>query len=253
MNKLEKIVNILKKRDVKKDEFQKILLNLYGIFEDPNLLYETLIARGFPIDNDGGFVHLKTAKTKYQNQTFVIVDIETNGSKSYNSQIIEIGAIKYSNGKILDRFESFIYAKEIPEYISKLTGITLDDLVYAPTQKEVLKKFREFLGDSVFVAHNVKFDYNFLSDKLNELGFEKLANRKLCTIDLAKRTIESEKYGLGFLNEFLKINTPVHHRAYADALTAMKILEKSFKKLPKKIETTEDLIEFSKDGAMPQG
>ena len=49
--------------------------------------------------------------------------------------------------------------------------------------KEVLLSFKKFLGDSVFVAHNVRFDYNFISEKLEQLGFGKLANRKLCSID----------------------------------------------------------------------
>jgi len=205
-----------------------------------------LIARGFPIGENKDEIFLKTAKTSYKNQEFVIVDIETSGSKSFNSQIIEIGAIKYKKGEIIDRFESFVHAKELPEYITKLTGITLEDLTYAPTQKEVLKKFKEFLGDSVFVAHNVNFDFNFLSDKLEEIGFEKLANRKLCTIDLARRTIQSQRYGLRFLNESLGINTLVHHRAYADALTALKVLEIAFKNIPDEIKSTEDLIDFSK-------
>lgn len=248
MNKLEKIVSKLKKKDLKKEEFNNILLALYGMFEDPDLLFETLKARGFPVDEINKRVFLKTSKTDFKKQEFVIVDIETSGSKPYNSQVIEIGAIKYKNGEIVDRFESFVHAKELPEYITKLTGITLDDLTYAPTQKEVLKKFKEFLGDSVFVAHNVNFDYNFLSEKLNEIGLEKLANRKLCTIDLARRTIESERYGLGYLNESLGINTLIHHRAYADALTALKILEIAFKNIPKNVKTTEDLIEFSKKG-----
>jgi DNA polymerase-3 subunit epsilon len=245
---LEKLVKKLKKKDLKKDEFNNILVALYGMFEDSELLFQTLIARGFPIGENKDKVFLKTAKTSYKDQEFVIVDIETNGSKPFNSQIIEIGAIKYKNGEILDRFESFVYAKELPEYITKLTGITADDLAYAPSQKEVLKKFKEFLKDSVFVAHNVNFDFNFLSDKLEEMGFEKLANRKLCTIDLAKKTIQSQKYGLKFLSESLGIDTLVHHRAYADALTALRVLEIAFKNVPKDIETTEVLIEFSKSG-----
>ncbi len=246
MNRLERLAQKLKKKDLKKEEFKNILVAFYGMFEDPELLFQTLIARGFPIGENKDEIFLKTAKTSYKNQEFVIVDIETSGSKSFNSQVIEIGAIKYKKGEIIDRFESFIYAKELPEYITKLTGITLEDLTYAPTQKEVLKKFKEFLGDCVFVAHNVNFDFNFLSDKLEEIGFEKLANRKLCTIDLARRTIQSQRYGLRFLNESLGINTLVHHRAYADALTALKVLEIAFKNIPDEIKSTEDLIDFSK-------
>ncbi|WP_200762678.1 3'-5' exonuclease [Nitrosophilus alvini] len=246
MKKLEKIVQKLKNGPVKRDDFLHILNALYGMFEDSELLYQTIVARGMPIYEKEGFVYLKTASTHYNEQEFCIVDIETNGSKSHNSQVIEIGAIKYKNGKITDRFESFVYTKELPDYITKLTGITIEDLMYAPQQKEILRQFKEFLGDAVFVAHNVTFDYNFLSDKLNEVGLGKLANRKLCTIDLARRTIKSERYGLEFLNESLGINTLVSHRAYADALTALKVLELSLKNIPKSIKTTEDLITFSK-------
>ena len=229
-----------------KERFFGLLQNLFGMFEDPNIIYETLKARGFPLEEKDDKVYLKTAHTSYEKQIFVVVDIETNGSKPEHSQVIEIGAIKFQGEKIVDRFESFIYADEVPEYISKLTGIMQSDLQSAPSQKEVLLRFKAFLGDAVFVAHNVHFDYNFISNKLAQLGYEKLANRKLCSIDLARKTIESERYGLQFLNEALGINTQVSHRAYADALTAYEIVQRSFEKLPKEVQTAEDLIAFSK-------
>jgi len=245
LSKLDKLAYKLKK-PISKVRFLGLLQALFGMFEDPELTYQTLLARGFPLREKGGKVELKTASTPLKDQEFVIVDIETNGSKPYNSQVIEIGAIKSKGGQIIDRFESFIYAKEIPEYITKLTGIEPKDLRHAPSQKEVLLRFKEFLGDAVFVAHNVGFDYNFISNKLEELGYGKLANRKLCSIDLAKRTIPSERYGLEFLNKSLGIETAVSHRAYADALTAYKIMQKALKRLPTRIKNAEELIAFSK-------
>ncbi len=229
-----------------KVQFLGLLQTLFGKGEDPELLYQTLLARGFPLWEKGEKIALKTASTPLKEQEFVIVDIETNGSKPHNSQVIEIGALKSKGGKIIDRFESFIYAKEIPEYITKLTGIELKDLRDAPSQKEVLWRFKEFLGDAVFVAHNVGFDYNFISNKLDELGYGKLANRKLCSIDLAKRTIPSQRYGLEFLNESLGIKTTVSHRAYADALTAYEIMRRALQRLPKRVRSAEELITFSK-------
>ncbi len=234
---------------MRREELFLFLQNLFGMFEDPALLYQLLQARGFPFLEKEGMVYLKTAITPYKEQEFVVVDIETNGSKAASSQVIEIGAIKFRGGSIIDRFESFIYAQEVPEYISKLTGISLEDLQDAPSQKEVLLSFKKFLGDSVFVAHNVRFDYNFISEKLEQLGFGKLANRKLCSIDLARKTIQSERYGLEFLNQTLGINTAVSHRAYADALTAYKIVQLSFEKVPQEVKTTEDLLIFSKQGS----
>ena len=66
-------------------------------------------------------------------------------------------------------------------------------------------------------------------------------------IDLARRTIEAERYGLGFLKEFLNIEVENHHRAYYDALTTTIVFEKSLQNLDsKKIKTVEELITFSK-------
>ncbi|HIE35450.1 MAG TPA: DNA polymerase III subunit epsilon, partial [Campylobacterales bacterium] len=93
MNKIEKLANKLKKRDINKEEFYNILLSLYGMFEDPKIIFETLKSRGFPIDIKDQKVFLKTTKRDFRDEEFVIVDIETSGSKSFNSQIIELGAI----------------------------------------------------------------------------------------------------------------------------------------------------------------
>ncbi len=246
MNRLEKLARRLRHKPHTKEHFFALLQNLFGMFEDPHTLFETLKAQGFPLLEKNGLIYLKTAVTPFKKQEFVVVDIETNGAKPESAQVIEIGAIKFLGSKVVDRFESFIYAEEVPEYITKLTGIEQEHLEEAPTQKEVLLRFKEFLGDAVFVAHNVTFDYYFISRKLEQLGFGTLANRKLCSIDLARRTIESERYGLEFLNESLGINTAVSHRAYADALTAYKIMQMALEKVPKEVKSAEDLIDFSK-------
>jgi len=187
----------------------------------------------------------KTLFRDYKDETFCIVDIETNGNSPQNDQIIEIGAIKYKNGQIIDRFESFVYSDFVPDYIQRITHISRNDLSGAPKLQDILPKFRKFLGNSVFVAHNVRFDYNFISGSFQKYGFEELLNRRLCTINLAKKTIKSEKYGLSYLKDFLHIDTGQHHRAYADALSALKIFEISLQNIPKEVKTTEDLIEFS--------
>ena len=195
------------------------------------------------IENDTLFTQSRFKN--YKDEVFCVVDIETNGNTPQNSQIIEIGAIKYQYGKIIDRFESFVYCDFIPEYIERITHISKCNLKNAPKLKVVLPEFREFLSDSIFVAHNVNFDYNFISGSLKKIGMEELLNRKLCTINLAKKTIESEKYGLSYLKEELGIDIANHHRAYADALSALEILKISFENLPEDINTTEELISFS--------
>lgn len=248
--KLQKIVQKLKSEKLAKKDFFRFLDSLEGLFGDADLAYEYLKANGLPVVEEGEFVYLETAVTPYQDEVFCVVDIETNGSKPINAQIIEIGAIKIQNGQIIDHMESFVHTTDVPDYITKVTGIEAADLRHAPNQREVLLRFREFLNENVFVAHNVEFDYGFISAMMSKHNLGFLANRKLCTIDLARKTIESERYGLEYLNVFLNINTEVSHRAYADALTAAKLLDLCMEKLPPEIKTTEDLIDFSKPSRM---
>ncbi|MRJ02227.1 MAG: 3'-5' exonuclease [Epsilonproteobacteria bacterium] len=245
MDLVDRVVRKLRYRGRPREEFISFLQKLEPTMEG-ELLYQMLVAQGFPLVEEGGIVYLQTARTDYRDQKFVVVDIETNGSKPGEAQIIEIGAVKSIGGRIVDRFESLVYAREIPEYISNLTGISPDDLEGAPSEEEVLLNFKGFLGDALFIAHNVLFDYSFISSRLDSMGLGRLANRRLCSIDLAKRTIESRRYGLGFLNEVLGINREVSHRAYSDALTAHEIFKFSLERLPLSVRSSEDLIEFSR-------
>ena len=244
MEKFDLLIKKLEKKELSKEEFEFYLKKINEDCEI-ELDLQTLNFLGLPVEEKDGKVFLKTNKNSYKNETYCIVDIETNGNSPIKNQIIEIGAVKIKNGKVIDKFESYIYAKHIPNAISKLTQITVEDLKDAPSLKKVLHDFKLFLGDSVFVAHNVDFDYNFISDSLQVVGLKKLLNRKFCTVDLSKKTINAPKHGLAFLREFLNIDTGKHHRAYDDALSASKVLLECFKHIPKEIKTTEDLINFS--------
>jgi DNA polymerase-3 subunit epsilon len=247
--KLQNILQRLLKEPILYTEFLELLNEATDTFyETPELEFELLLSNGLPLEFDGDFVYLKTTKTPIEEQTFCIVDIETNGGSAKKGyQIIELGAVKYKNGKIIDKFESLVYAKEIPIYVQEVTKINLKMLEDAPRLEKVLKEFKVFLEDDVFVAHDIKFDYTFVSDSFEKFHLGKLLNRKICSIDLAKRTIESEKYGLSFLKEVLNIEVDNHHRAYFDALTTAIVFEKSLSNIDKsKIKTVEDLIFFSK-------
>lgn len=135
----------------------------------------------------------------------------------------------------------------IPPMIVDLTGITVEDTKDAPSLKQVMHEFKVFLGDAVFVAHDVKFDYKFTSAMMERVNLEPLANRKLCTFELAQRTFEAQRYGLKHLNETLDLHQEAdHHRALSDAVTALELMKISFQCLPKKVTTVEKLIEFSK-------
>ncbi len=216
-------------------------------FEAINESLENLRVLGLPlVELNNSLIALETTFSPIENQKFCVVDIETNGSKPDYAQIIEIGAAMVQNGKVIDKFETFVKADEIPDNIVYLTHITLDDLKDAPSLKETLEKFRLFLSDAVFVAHNVNFDYNFISYSMEKAGFGPLLNRKICSIDLAKKTIKAERYGLGFLIKELGIEVKQHHRAYSDAYAANFVFQKSLENIPESIISTEDLVKFAK-------
>ncbi|MEA1915048.1 MAG: 3'-5' exonuclease [Campylobacterota bacterium] len=248
MKSFDLIISKLKKQSLDIDEFYTLLMQVETpFFDSAQLECELLVSNGFPIAINEGKVSLKTVSTLIQDQVFCVVDIETNGGKPNSAQIIELGAVKYQNGQIIDQYESLVYAKEIPLYIQEVTGIIPKMLEDAPPLKTVLEEFKIFLEDDVFVAHDVKFDYKYISHsfEMNDLG--KLNNRSLCTIDLAKKVFKSEKYGLSTLKELLEINIDNHHRALSDALSSTEILDKALNKIDKEvIKTTEDLIHFSK-------
>ena len=227
------------------ERFFKITKKHCSLDEDPFIIAELLKASGYPIEEKLNGYFYKPMHTSYKEQEYVIVDIETNGSKPGYSQVIEIGAVKVKNGEIIDRLETFVSCAYLPDMIIDLTGIKPEDLVGAPSRKEALIMLKEFLGDAVFVAHNVAFDYEFLSASFKRFGLGAIGNVKLCTIELAKRTIKSPKYGLVGLCDTLNIDMLSHHRAYSDALCSWKIMQESFKHLPKYIKTTDDLIKFS--------
>ncbi len=215
------------------------------LLEDSDTVFLLLQAAGYPIAQEQNMYKLATYFTPYAEQKYCIIDIETNGSKPGTSQVIEIGAVLVQNNEIIAHYETFVECAFLPEYITKITGIEPEDLIDAPTRKEALIGLRHFMQDAIFVAHNASFDYGFLNASFERFGLGNIGNQKLCTIDLAKRTFESERYGLAFLIDFLEIKTATHHRAFSDALCSSKVMKKSFETLPSYVITTDDLLKFS--------
>jgi DNA polymerase-3 subunit epsilon len=225
--------------------YRRIVKKHTTLFESTDTLFFLLQASGYPIVEDGENYRLESFFTPYREQKYCVIDIETNGSKPDASQVIEVGAVMVQNGEIIGRYESFVECAYLPEYISKITGIIPADLLDAPSHLSVLTKLREFMEDAVFVAHNANFDYGFLNYSFDRFGLGSIGNQKLCSIDLARRTIESERYGLAYLSESLELGDHMHHRAYSDALATAKLLELTFKNLPSYVNSTDELLRFS--------
>ncbi len=217
--------------------------------EDLDFYLQLWYAQGLEIIKHHGNFYFATRFISIKDAEFCIVDIETNGSKIDKHQIIEIAAVKVKNGLITHRYESLVECQEINKHITEITGISVDDTKDAPKLKKVLYDFKSFLGDAIFVAHDVKFDYRFISQSLQKVGLEPLLNRSLCSLSLAERTIISYRYALSYLNESLNLNPDAtHHRAMSDVLTTYGLFILSLKNLEISIKNFEDIIKFSKDG-----
>ena len=217
--------------------------------EPLDLALELLHAQGLLLVEREGRYRFGTTGIDRDDAVFCIVDIETNGSKPGKHQIIEVGAVKVQNYTIIDQYESLVQCDEISPHISEITGISVEETKSAPPLRTVLHELRAFLGDAIFVAHDVKFDYSFISAMFERFGEPPLMNRPLCTIDLAERTISSYRYGLKYLNEQLELyKEATHHRALSDAITTAKLFKRTLRCLPQAIRTAEELIQFSKQG-----
>lgn len=173
---------------------------------------------------------MENLKELIDKNTIVVFDIETTGLRndiktSEFDYIIEVGAVKIVRGKTTEKFSSFVSCpKKLEDYIINLTGITNEDLKDAPAVDKVLKDFYEFCKGCILVAHNLPFDYSFISYYGEQYGLY-FNNQKLDTIALAKEILHGnvENYKLSTLAHYFKINF-THHRALYDAETTAKIL-----------------------------
>lgn len=158
--------------------------------------------------------------------SFVIVDTETTGSRAASDRVIEIGAVRVEGGRVVDTYEQLINPEcAVPRRITRLTGISSAMVFDKPRACEVLPVFLDFLGGSVFVAHNLSFDIRFLNAECRRTERPEIANESLCTLRLARRLLPGlRSKGLASLADFYGIRNRRHHRALADAEATAEVL-----------------------------
>ncbi|NLJ96956.1 MAG: PolC-type DNA polymerase III [Clostridiales bacterium] len=149
---------------------------------------------------------------------FVVFDIETTGFSKVNDRIIEIGAVKISQGEIVDTYSSFVNPQmPIPYEITDLTSITDDMVINAPTIEEVLPDFLRFCKDSIMVAHNASFDMGFI---IRNASIQGLSSKftYIDTVGLSRILLPNlSRYKLNTVAKALGISLENHHRAVDDA------------------------------------
>ncbi len=158
---------------------------------------------------------------------FVVFDIETTGFSPTKNRIIEIGAVKVSEGKIVDRFSTFVDPlTPIPFEIEKLTGIT-DDMVMGAEQIDVvLPRFLEFCEGCILVAHNARFDMSFIMENCDRQGISHDFTY-VDTVGIARIFLPGQKkHTLDAVAKALGVSLENHHRAVDDAEATAEIFVK---------------------------
>lgn len=157
---------------------------------------------------------------------YAIVDIETTGGYAANHRITEIAIYHHDGIRVTDTFHTLINpGRNIPYYITGLTGITSEMVLDAPLFEEIAEDIFERLDGKVFVAHNAHFDYSFLKKEFEQLGIN-WQSKKLCTVRLSRKIIPGlRSYSLGSISESLGIQITNRHRAGGDAAATVKIFD----------------------------
>ena len=154
------------------------------------------------------------------NERIIVLDFETTGlSTKGGDRAIEVGAVALQNGQITDRYQSLINPGfRVNAFIENYTHISNAMLAGAPDSHQVMPLLRDFIGDSVVVAHNASFDKGFLEAEYRRLGYP-TSHPFICSMRIARRLYpEAPNHRLGTLVEYTR--TPhcgQFHRALADA------------------------------------
>jgi DNA polymerase-3 subunit epsilon len=164
------------------------------------------------------------------------VDIETTGANPISGRVIEIGILRVENNKLVKTYKTLINPQTyVDPFIENMTGITQDLLETAPTFEQIKDEILEILDGSVFVAHNVRFDYGFLRNEYRRFG-QQFSFKHFCTVKLARLLYPGHaRYNLDSIMERFNITCENRHRAFDDAKVLWEFYQKSIQQIPVEI------------------
>ena len=176
---------------------------------------------------------------------FIGFDIETTGTLSHIDHVVELAGVRFKEGKPVESFAQLIGIDiSMPKEASAINGITDEMLEGQPPLKEVLPLFSKFCKDTVMVAHNAVFDFQFLVRAVQELRLPAPQGLVLDTYNLSRKVFPGlTNYKLATLCDYLKINSDKFHRAEADSISCGYLFQNILQKLP--VQSLNQLVKFS--------
>ena len=211
--------------------------NVMGLVGAPAVVSERLAAALLGADPrvqrlpDGawGLVAAARGAPLLEECTFAVVDVETTGMRALlDDRITEIAVVLVSGERRELLFESLINpGRPIPGLVSSITGITDQMVRAAPRFEEVADRVMDALSGRIFVAHNVRFDWRFVTSELFRARDIRLDGPRLCTVRLARRLVPAaESCSLDALSHLFAFENPARHRAAGDALVTAQLLHR---------------------------
>ena len=167
------------------------------------------------------------ANEPLQKLSYVVVDTETTGGRhGSGDRITEIAAVVVRDGEIVELFETLVNPeRSIPYFVSQLTNITWDMVKDKPTFDRVAPDVMRVLEGNVFVAHNMMFDWRFVTSELSRSTGRKLQGRRLCTVKMARKVLpQLSRRSLDHVARYYGVEIHGRHRAGGDALATAKCM-----------------------------
>ena len=167
------------------------------------------------------------ANEPLQKLSYVVVDTETTGGRhGSGDRITEIAAVVIRDGEIVELFETLVNPERpIPYFVSQLTNITWDMVKDKPTFDRVAPEVMRVLEGNVFVAHNMMFDWRFVTSELSRSTGRKLQGRRLCTVKMARKVLpQLSRRSLDHVARYYGVEIHGRHRAGGDALATAKCM-----------------------------
>lgn len=163
----------------------------------------------------------------------VAFDTETSGAYAIESEVIELGAVKWLNGEIVGKFQTLLKPSKLltPDNI-RIHGITNEMVASAPLMKDEIVGFCEFIDQSVLVAHHAPFDLGFVIVPIEKSGLRLPQTLNLCSSLLSRALLTTTNHKLQTLIKELGLTGGAAHRAYDDAYACFQVLQKCLEKIP---------------------
>ncbi|MEO8450380.1 MAG: exonuclease domain-containing protein [Gemmatimonadota bacterium] len=160
---------------------------------------------------------------------FAVVDVETSGARqAREDRITEIAVVIVHGGRRELVFDSLVNPERpVDPWVTRITGITSAMVEQAPTFSEIADEILGLLAGRIFVAHNARYDWRFVTAAVRRARFLRLDGPVLCTVRLARRLVPAvESWGLDSLTHFFGFENRARHRAGGDALVTAALLER---------------------------